>query len=216
MKKWILLFAVVAMSTNASANYKEAEFTVEVQNVMAGNALSPTYIAVLKPQAKLFELGREASPGIAEIAETGSTTSLEQELAANPLFVGSVKVNGGPILVGQSRKVTIKVTLDALKQGAKLHAVSMIGRSNDSFIGLVGIPLANLQKNVTYKFSPTNYDAGSEENTGNIEDFGPGGHPIAMAEGIVTIDRGLNPRGNAGDIVAWSPIAAIVKITRVK
>jgi hypothetical protein len=212
----LVAIGVLSLSLAANAASNKTTYKVSVHNVMAGNGLSPYLVVALKKGVPLFEVSKPASVGIAQVAETGNTAPLQEELASNAATIATAKVEGGPLAPGETRSVLIEVDEVQVKKGATLNLISMIGKSNDSFIGVQKLPLFHIAKNQTYTITATNYDAGSEENTGNLEDFGPGGHPTALAEGRISFDRGLNPRGNAGDLTAWGPTAAIVKITRVK
>lgn len=92
----------------------------------------------------------------------------------------------------------------------------MIGRSNDSFVSTPdGVELSRLDSGAV-SMRLTNFDSGSEENTGNLEDFGAGGHPVTNAEGLISYDRGLNSRGNAPETFGWGATAAIVTIERIR
>lgn len=187
---------------------KLLKFRVTVQNTTAGNAISPFLVALHSPEQFLFQLGMPASAGVARIAETGDTSVLEPEL--DMLNVMHVKAPGDPIPAGATRST--EFTLDPMAlQGTRLSLVAMIGRSNDSFVALDGIELSQVKKG-RLVLDARNYDAGSEENTGNVEDFGPGGHPTAHAENLVSLDRGLNPRGNAPEYLGWGATAARVTI----
>lgn len=213
---------MTAPTEDSSATSHEAElrkartYRVTVQNVTAGNGLSPPLVVTHARDYRLFSVGARATRGIAEVAETGGTATLEAELK-NVEGVGTVvKAQGGPIGAGQARVIDVTVSGSALARGERLNLVAMIGRSNDSFVSLVGgVDLPSIKEKEVILFL-TNFDAGSEENTGNTEDFGAGGHPIANAEGFISYDRGLNPRGNAPEIAAWGPIAAVVSIVRIE
>ena len=53
----------------------------------------------------------------------------------------------------------------------------------------------------TLVVAANNFDAGSEENTGNVADFGPGGHPVANAEGhVLEVAKYGNVGGYVGRI----------------
>ncbi len=217
------LFAVAALSIalisveNAQAtSARMAQFRVTVQNVTAGNGLSPYLVAVSVPGTPLFSVGTPASPGIALIAEKGDSSQLESELKMSPRTMGVFKAAGGPIPASESRVVDFTLASKALQNGAVLSLASMIGRSNDSFVSLQGIRLDAIPVGSVFIKAASNFDAGSEENTGNIEDFGAGGHPVDGAEGKISYDRGLNPRGNAPEVIGWGNIAALVKIERIR
>ncbi|MGE4233024.1 MAG: spondin domain-containing protein [Bacteriovoracia bacterium] len=205
--------SVFTISTSALAHQdKELHFRVTVKNVSAANVLSPYLVAISKGK-HLFELGKPASPGISTVAETGNTSVLEQELLGDNAIVAISKAHG-PTFAGETTSLEFSVKESAL-YGGSVNLVAMIGKSNDSFIGIQKLPLVYVAKNKIVKLAATNYDAGSEENTGNVEDFGSAGHPIQAAEGFVSIDRGLNLRGNAPESIGWGSVTAVVTIERL-
>ncbi len=187
-------------------------YRVTVFNVTAANVLSPPLVVVHSPDTRLFEVGSVASAGLAKVAETGGTDVLEAELAGARGIKVVVKAAGGPILPGQPR--LIDVTVPAGVRSPRLNLVAMIGKSNDSFVSRAESLDLGLADSGAVSVSLVNFDAGSEENTGNVEDFGPAGHPTAEAEGLVSYDRGLNPRGNAPNQIAWGATAAVIRIQR--
>ena len=192
---------------------KPRTYRVTVKNVTAANAISPPLVIAQTNEFRLFEVGAAASAGLAKVAETGGTDVLESELKELDGARVVVKAAGGPIAAGQSR--TIDVVLPAGSKARRLNLVAMIGKSNDSFVSRaesIDLSLADYGQVVV---SLTNFDAGSEQNTGNVEDFGPGGHPVAEAEGMISYDRGLNARGNAPDIIGWGSTVGIVRIERL-
>ena len=193
---------------------ERATFRVTVQNVTAGNGLSPSLVVAHSDEFGLFKVGAAASPGIAQVAETGGTSLLEQELSSAKGVIAVAKAEGGPIGAGQTRAIEFTLPTWQVKS-SRFNIISMIGRSNDSFVSAPqGIALRSVgRKSLVVQL--INFDAGSEENTGNVEDFGPGGHPTANAEKIISYDRGLNPRGNAPEIAAWGPTAAVISIERL-
>lgn len=186
-------------------------YRIDVKNATAGNVLSPFLAAAVQSGTQIAQIGAAASPGVAALAETGDRTPLIKELNDAAMAIQIASAEGGPILPGETRSVEISLPTSSVKMGAKLVVLAMIGRSNDSFITLDGFPLDRIGSHDGSPITLTanNYDAGSEENSGNVEDFGTGGHPTGNLEGIISFDRGLNPRGNAPDIFGWGPTAAI-------
>lgn len=189
-------------------------YRLTIQNVTADNRISPYLSFVHKASTNFFALGSAASEGLAEIAETGSTRTLERELSESPIVLSTKKAEGGPLIGGEKRSLEFEVPRATVAQGARLTVLAMIGRSNDSFIALRGLELRTVPKGSS-TFKATNYDAGSEENTGNVEDFGSAGHPVGNKEGLISADRGLNLRGNAPETFAWGSTAAIAVLERL-
>ena len=216
----LTLSSLFAMTSGAAlaATPSTVTFRIDVQNVTAGNVLSPFLAFVTTPDYQVTRLGDVASAGVAALAETGNRTALIGELTASSKALPPVGADGGPVLPGEVRSTELTVPADAIRDGFVLNVLAMIGHSNDSFIRVGNLPLAKITGRIGDKISlnASNFDAGSEENSGNVEDFGAGGHPIEAAEGHISIDRGLNARGNAPEIFAWGPVAAVVSITRIK
>ena len=210
------LLILASISCMAAPNFATASstrhFKVTLANGMAANVLSPFLLVALPAGKVLFEVGKPATPGIATLAETGNTSPLEKELAQDPTVIATAKAQGGPTFAGDQRSVEIELSWLDVERGATLNLVSMIGRSNDSFVALNSFPLRRLSRFGKTQIGATNYDAGSEENSGNLADFGPNGHPVQGAEGHISFDRGLNPRGDAPDTLSWGPNAGLVTL----
>lgn len=220
MRQVLAMSVLIAGSTFATApvmaRNAAAKYRITVRNATAGNVLSPFFAVAYTAKFPLFSLGDAASPGLAQLAETGSTAGLAAELAGRDDIATTAKASAGPATAGQTSTADLTLDLDAVTRGAKVTLAAMIGRSNDSFIALPGVTLATIPLHGRYTWHATNFDAGSEENTGFLADFGAGGHPIEHAEGRVSYDRGLNPRGDAPDAIVWGPIVADVTIERVQ
>lgn len=211
-RKILTSLAVLALFDSPALAADTITYKISVQNVTAANVLSPFIAVVHKPEFCLVEVGQPATPGLAALAETGNRATLSGELSHQANVLATAQAEGGPIGSGTARSVTITVPRSAVAAGAKVDIAAMIGLSNDSFVALGGLTLSSIGNGVRVRAS--NFDAGSESNTGNVEDFGSGGHPTDAAEGIVSYDRGLNLRGTASELYGWGPVAALVTITR--
>ena len=189
-------------------------YRVTVRNVTGGNAISPPLVLISSDNFQFFTAGEPSSAGVAKVAETGGTDVLEAELAAAADVRAVAKASGGPLMAGQTRVIEITVPAGRWRP-LRLNVIAMIGRSNDSFVSSSrGFSLSAAEDQVISS-SLTNFDSGTEENTGNVEDFGPGGHPTEHAEGLVSYDRGLNSRGNAPEYFGWGSTAATITIERI-
>lgn len=210
-----LFLSLFAMHTPAFGAVEQSShsFTASVQNVTAANLLSPYLVIVHKAGSSLFDVGSPASAGLQQLAETGATTLIQEELAQNADVLSVSKVEGMPLIAAESRSLDFSVKGEDLKAGALVTVVAMIGKSNDSFISLKDLPLRSLRAQ-PLSFKAENFDAGTEENTGNTEDLNATNHPVAAAEGHISYDRGLNPNGNAPEILRWGSVAA--KVTFVE
>jgi hypothetical protein len=125
-----------------------------------------------------------------------------------------IKAQGMPLGKTGTRTIEFTVPQKFVGYGARLTVLGMIGMSNDSLVAFKSLNLKDFPVGRT-TFSAENYDAGSEENSGNVEDFGPGGHPTSAAEGFISSDRGLNRLGNAPEIIGWGSVAAQATLERL-
>ncbi len=209
-----VLSCVSALSTQSFALSDRAiTYTSSVQNVTADNRLSPYLVIVHKAGTQIFDVGAAATAGLQQLAETGATDMIQAELAQNPNVISVSKVEGMPLIGAESRSLAFSVDDQSVKGGALVTVLAMIGRSNDSFISVSGLPLKSIGKAV-YSIKADNFDAGTEENTGNTEDLNATGHPVAAAEGHISYDRGLNPNGNAPETFRWGSVAAKVSFNK--
>lgn len=193
------------------------EFEISIKNVTSANLFSPFVSVVHRKDFNFFEVGKMASPGVSLIAETGNASILKEELEMSDDVLG-VMQDSELIFSGKTRSLRFKVKKYEVARGATLNFAAMIGKSNDSFISSHGVllkDLCSMDSDAMVRMNAINFDAGSEENSGNVEDFGPGGHPVNQAEGHVSYDRGLNLRGNAPEMIAWGNVAAVVEVRRL-
>jgi len=211
-----MILAMNAQAATQSSAEPTVHFRATVQNLTGGNVLSPYISLVHKHNTQLFEPGQVATAGIAQIAETGATSILEEELAANPIVLAVTKAEGGPFLSSEKWSIEFEVPAKFVNYGARFTVLAMIGKSNDSFVAFRNIELKRVVSGSAATIIATNYDAGSEENSGNVEDFGPGGHPVEFAEGHISFDRGLNLKGNAPESLAWGHNAAQLTLEIIK
>ncbi len=201
-------------SLHAGAPEATVHYRVTVQNLTGANVLSPYLSVVHKLNSNIFTAGAKASPGLQQLAETGGTSTIQDELSQNPYVISVKKADGAPIVATEKRTIEIDVSAYDVQSGARFTILAMIGKSNDSFVSFKNINLKDIKKGQYFKVRATNYDAGTEENTGNVEDLGSAGHPTANVEGHISFDRGLNPRGNAPEWLGWDSNAAEVQIER--
>jgi hypothetical protein len=158
----LALAAVVGGAFQASA----LEYEVKIENMIPGGPemgqpLTPPVVVVHGPGYSLFNVGVYATAGLEALAEDGVTADLVSEATASP-DVYAVAVGGGPFF----DMVTVQISGDA---GDLLSLAAMLARSNDLFTGLHDVALPGSGSVV---IDPTNvYDAGTEENTGLVEDI---------------------------------------------
>lgn len=178
--------ALLGLSGSAVA----LEFTVVLDNI-GPQPLSPTFMATTNANWDNFTAGLAAPARIEQIAEDGPTSIAQMDAMAGQVagdILDWLVFPGGPIMPGESRMATIEATLSH----RWFQYASMLGMSNDAFIGSglgVGDQQIDLfQNGVATSFDFTvsfldAWDAGTEENTELAEHLGAFGNPgVGSAE----------------------------------
>ena len=115
--------------------WTEADFPFEFPG---GAHFSPPVGATHIGAVHLWESGQPASDGIEEMAETGDTSALLEEIVA--LIASSdaaIAVEGGRISATETTRFQFKATADH----SRLTLVSMVAPSPDWFVGIEGYDL---------------------------------------------------------------------------
>lgn len=165
MFKFFVSAILFAFAVTASAKERELGFfrgnsrnlEITVTNIAYQQVMSPFFYMVHSRDASpLFELGKEASGPLADLAENGLTEMLETmynpETNDNVL---SANFLGGPLLPGAS--TSFEVTIN--RNFPYISFASMAVNTNDCFVGINGIFFYNGQS-----LTVPGYDAGSEIN----------------------------------------------------
>jgi len=195
-------------------------FQVTITNITNSITFTPIVVASHRKKISIFELGEEASPALARIAESGMHDKIDGILESNGANVGN---SAGLLLPGKS--VTVRVS--AAHGARRITVASMMLPTNDGFIALNGVK-APKRGSVTY-YSP-GYDAGSEPNDELCASIpGPfcgntGGlsGDSDLDEGYVHIHRGIHGlvAGYDTDLDAdrfdWRNPVAKITITRIR
>lgn len=171
---------LLGVSTSAVA----LEFTVQIDNI-GPQPLSPTFMATTNANWDNFTAGQAAPGRIEQIAEDGPTTIAQADAMAGQAagdILDWLVIAGGPIMPGQSRTVTIEATMSH----RWFQYASMLGMSNDAFIGS-GLGVGDQQINLFQNGVPNSFDftlsfldawdAGTEVNTELAEHLGAFGNP---------------------------------------
>ncbi len=191
-------------------------FEVVVTNLTRDQRFTPILVASHRRGVSLFELGRQASPELARVAEEGNTGPLK-DLLEGDTRVLDVEVGPGLLAPGESRTIVVNT------RGPfdRLSVVSMLIPTNDAFFAANAV---KADRSIVI-FSPA-YDAGSETNDelcASIPgpDFaecggpGDGAEVIGGEEGFVHIHAGIH---GIGDFDAsardWRNPVARISITR--
>lgn len=214
-----LVLAAWAAPAVADDDRNGARFEVTVTNLTRGQQFTPILVASHKPNVRLFELGKPASPGLATLAEEGNTAPLAAELAA---LAGTGDVVSGNALTNPGASTTLVV--EGRGGFGRFSVAAMLIPTNDAFFAVNGVPLPR-GNDVLTLLVPA-YDAGSERNDERCASIpgpnfaecggsGGGGAPSGGEEGYVHIHAGIH---GIGDLVAanrdWRNPVALVKVQR--
>lgn len=194
-------------SAEAQASYviTLTNLTSAAQNTGApvtqtGQALSPPVFVTHSSAYTMYTFGQAAPETIWRIAEGGDRSFLLNEV--NPLVGTSVLSVAAPLSAPlfQQNSVTVMVQADASRRF--LSFASMLGWTNDGFVGLRNFDLSTITNTVTLNL--TGLDAGSERNneaTGFLGALG-GGNARDLENGVITNHTGIV--GNVNAPIAWN------------
>lgn len=165
-----------------------------------GQRLSPPVFITHDNSYTAFTVGQAASETIWRIAEGGDRSFLLSE--ANALLGTSVRSVAAPLSapLPQQNSVTVMVNADASHR--YLSFASMLGWTNDGFVGVSGLDLTTINGTVTINLY--GYDAGSEKNSEANGFLGALGFGNARDPegGVITTHLGI--RGDANAPAAWN------------
>jgi hypothetical protein len=209
------LLAVAGFSLCGAA--LASKWQVEVTNVTPGQSFTPILAVNHYPPVKLFELGEQASPGLATLAEGGDTAPLATELQAHRR-VAALQTIGGLLGPGETRTFEVEGRI-----GQNLSLAAMLIPTNDTFFAVDSVTLPIAGRVIVEALA---YDAGSEPNDQDCANIpGPrcGGqgaspNPTEGDEDFVHIGNGFHDLG-AGVLMPahydWNNPVAIVTIRRM-
>jgi len=192
-KKCIAVAALAFLSSSALAG-GWSEYKVTITNITKGQSFTPLILAAHKPSIGFFELGEEASPEIAAIAEGGDIAPLTALLEESPM-VKSITNTEGLLGPGES----VEAVIETKSRFFRLSMAAMLLPTNDTFVALDAVRLPFYGKKTVLA---TAYDAGSETNDELCSSIpGPqcGGAPFSpedSGEGYVYISPGIHGIGD--------------------
>ena len=165
-----------------------------------GQRLSPPVLITHSAAYSAYTVGQAAPETIWRIAEGGDRSVLLNE--ANALLGTSVLSVAAPLSapLPQQDAVTVLVQADATHH--LLSFASMLGWTNDGFVGVNGLDLSTITGTVTINLY--GYDAGSEKNNeanGFLGALGLG-NARDLEGGVITSHLGI--RGDANAPAAWN------------
>jgi hypothetical protein len=171
-----------------------------------GQRLSPPVFITHSADYTAYTVGQAAPETIWRIAEGGNRSFLLNE--ANALVGTSVLSVAAPLSapLPQQDAVTVMVQADASHR--LLSFASMLGWTNDGFVGVSGLDLSTITSTVTIDLY--GYDAGSEKNNeanGFLGALGLG-NARDPEGGLITTHLGIRGDANAPAAWNWLPGAA--------
>ena len=219
MLRSLALFTLTLM-LSATAHASQREFQVTVTNITKGQTFTPILAVTHTREISLFELGGEALPQLATLAESGDVAPLKMLLESDDLtdVVSDVVVSAdsNPPLLGPGESATFVIHASSVFD--QLSFAAMLIPTNDAFVALNGFTLPRTSVRVEARA----YDAGSEANDelcanipgptcGDMDDSGDAG------EGYVYIGNGIRGIGDLDEAeFDWNNPVAVVDIVRMK
>lgn len=211
----------VILPPEPPAEAEGIEYMVEIVNITKGQIFSPPILVSHSRDAALFQLGQPASDALALMAEDGDASELASALRSLDA-VNDVKVSGAPLMPGETRIMTLKVT-----PGKNLVSVAgMLVQTNDAFFAATAetrdfFLLKRSIERIPVTEMATAYDAGSEANTELCAHI-PGppcgnafSSPDQAGEGYVYVSNGIHGGGDL-DSSTYDWRGPVAKITVVR
>jgi hypothetical protein len=195
-------------------NLTSAAQTAGAPVAQTGQRLSPPVFVTHTSGYALYDLGQSAPETIWRIAEGGDRSFLLNEV--NALTGSSVLSVQAPLSAPLPQQQSVTVTVQADAAHHFLSFASMLGWTNDGFVGVSSLDLAAITGSLTVNLF--GYDAGSEKNTeanGFLGALGLG-NSRDLEDGVITNHLGI--RGDANAPAAWNWLsgpAASLTITAV-
>ena len=217
---------LIALAQRGSRPRRQIDLGVTVENLTAGQPLTPPLVVVHDREVDPFEFKRPAElNGIDDLSEGGVRDALANTLIREPgvLGVHSI-VTGAPILPGKSFTADISAL-----PGSAITVLAMFACTNDAYIQATAPFSARVDVVTTASAIASVLDSGAENNdetTGTVPCLGgepaalsdgPGENQLAMHEGIMgvgdldpvvhgwtddaTVKISLHRAGNASEVV---------------
>ena len=197
----VAVAALVFLATvsSAAAEAPVATYEVTIENLTAGQPLTPPVVATHRAATGMFTVGQPANFALKEIAENGNLAPMVAQLGADKHVADSAAAAAplvpaglpGSAMFGDS--VTLTVTAS---EGAKfLSFASMLICTNDGFTGVDSL---RLPKDVgdAIVVRSAGYDAGTEMNTEDFADIVP------PCQGLMGVSSGEPGTGTSNPALA--------------
>jgi hypothetical protein len=198
----------VAPVSSAAAEAPVATYEVTIDNLTAGQPMTPPVVATHRAATGIFTVGQPASFALKEIAENGNLAPMIAQLGADKHVSDSVAAAAplvpaglpGSAMFGES----VTLTLTASKGAKFLSFASMLVCTNDGFTGVNSL---RLPKDVGDRVvvHSAGYDAGTEVNTEDFADI------VAHCQEFVGVSSGdpgtstSNPALAEGGVIHHHP-----------
>jgi len=204
----------IVAGTASGSGSPERYYDVTVENLTAGQPLSPPLIVQHTKRASVWGVGEIASHPVAAIAEDANNAPaisvLEQVRGVRDAQTGIDAGAAGPAPIGPGASQTYRIEARPRQQ---ISLLSMLVNTNDGFTGLDGVRLGKARTVIMARA----YDAGSEENN-QLESHIPGpvgGNPFVRApEGeLVRMHPGVQAGVGDLDPAAYGWTGPVAKIT---
>jgi Spondin_N len=171
-----------------------------------GQALSPPVFVTHSNAYNMYTFGQAAPETIWRIAEGGDRSFLLNEV--NPLVGTSVLSVAAPLSSPLFQQQSVSVVVQADASHRFLSFASMLGWTNDGFVGVNNLDLSTVTSSLTVNLA--GFDAGSEKNseaTGFLGALG-GGNARDPENGVITNHPGILGIAQAPTAWNWLPGSA--------
>lgn len=181
-------------------NLTSAAQTAGAPIAQTGQRLSPPVFVTHTSAYNLYAFGQTAPETIWRIAESGDRSFLLNEV--NALVGSNVLSVAAPLSAPLPQQESVSVVVQADASHHFLSFASMLGWTNDGFVGVSSLDLAAITGSLTVNLY--GYDAGSEKNSeanGFLGALGLG-NARDLEGGVITNHLGI--RGEANAPAAWN------------
>jgi hypothetical protein len=204
----VAALVILATASSAAAAAPVATYEVTIENLTAGQPLTPPVVATHRAATGVFTVGQPASFALKEIAENGNLGPMIAQLGADKHVSDSIAADEPLVPAGLPGSAmfegSVTLTLTASKGAKFLSFVSMLICTNDGFTGVDSLPLPK-QVGDAKVVRSAGYDAGTEINTEDFADIVP---PCQALVGVSSGEPGTgtsNPALAEGGVVHHHP-----------
>ncbi len=200
-----------ATASNSEAAAKTLRFRVTIKNLGRAGLTSIVY-AVHNRSPRLYRLGKKASPGLAALAEDGSTGELVSEARGKR---GVRSANVGP---GISPRKSVSFVIETTRKHLRLSWATMQKCTNDAFLGQSSARLPARRVGARKVMRIRANDAGSEQNTESSAHVPClGAHGVGPDENrVVRRHPGIQGTGDVDDATqGWGRFLGRIVVKRI-